>query len=125
MEPNLHEWSLVPAIRAVSCIYSGVVCSGIGVCMMSWCIDKKGPLFVSVFSPLLLVIVAALSWVLLREKLCIGTLLGSLLIVMGLYCVLWGKTKEIELWKRKKSHKTQRRIWKCSDHILNFEIKIY
>ncbi|KAL7585380.1 hypothetical protein Lser_V15G44705 [Lactuca serriola] len=96
MEPHLHEWSLVPAIRAISCIYSGVVCSGIGVCMMSWCIDKKGPFFVSVFSPLLLVIVAALSWALLREKLYLGTLLGSLLIVLGLYCVLWGKTKEME-----------------------------
>ncbi|KAI3508998.1 hypothetical protein L1887_24021 [Cichorium endivia] len=100
MEPRLHEWSLVPAIRAVSCVYSGVVCSGIGVCMMSWCIDKKGPLFVSVFSPLLLVIVAALSWALLREKLYLGTLLGSLLIVLGLYCVLWGKSKEIEHGKQ-------------------------
>ncbi|CAI9303161.1 unnamed protein product [Lactuca saligna] len=96
MEPHLHEWSLVPPIRAISCIYSGVVCSGIGVCMMSWCIDKKGPLFVSVFSPLLLVIVAALSWALLREKLYLGTLLGSLMIVLGLYCVLWGKSKEME-----------------------------
>ncbi|KAL4561455.1 hypothetical protein LXL04_033621 [Taraxacum kok-saghyz] len=96
MEPHLHAWSLNPPIRAVSCVYSGVVCSGIGVCMMSWCIDKKGPLFVSVFSPLLLVIVAALSWGLLREKLYLGTLLGSLLIVLGLYCVLWGKSKEME-----------------------------
>nr|XP_043619900.1 WAT1-related protein At1g09380 [Erigeron canadensis] len=96
MEPHLHEWSLYPGIRALASVYAGVACSGIGVCMMSWCIDRKGPLFVSVFSPLLLVIVAALSWAFLREKLYLGTVLGSVLIVMGLYGVLWGKTKEVE-----------------------------
>ncbi|KAI3770818.1 hypothetical protein L6452_01963 [Arctium lappa] len=96
MEPRLHEWSLFPPIRAFSSIYAGVVCSAMGVCMMSWCIERKGPLFVSVFSPLLLVIVAALSWALLREKLYLGTVLGSVLIVSGLYGVLWGKSKEME-----------------------------
>ncbi|KVI11250.1 Drug/metabolite transporter [Cynara cardunculus var. scolymus] len=96
MEPRLHEWSLFPPIRAFSSIYAGVVCSAMGVCMMSWCIERKGPLFVSVFSPLLLVIVAALSWALLREKLYLGTVLGSVLIVIGLYGVLWGKSKEME-----------------------------
>ncbi|KAD5317850.1 hypothetical protein E3N88_17796 [Mikania micrantha] len=96
MEPHAREWSLFPSIRVVASMYGGVVCSGIGVCMMSWCIHKKGALFVSVFSPLLLVIVAALSWAFLQEKLYLGTVLGSLLIVVGLYCVLWGKSKEME-----------------------------
>ncbi|KAI3695051.1 hypothetical protein L1987_78039 [Smallanthus sonchifolius] len=96
MVPHPQEWSLFPGIRALACVYGGVACSGIGVCMMSWCIQKKGPLFVSVFSPLLLVIVAALSWTFLHEKLYLGTVLGSVLIVMGLYSVLWGKTKEFE-----------------------------
>ncbi|KAK9070749.1 hypothetical protein SSX86_011151 [Deinandra increscens subsp. villosa] len=95
MVPHPREWSLFPAIRALASVYGGVACSGIGVCMMSWCIHKKGPLFVSVFSPLLLVIVAALSWTFLREKLYLGTVLGSVLIVMGLYSVLWGKSKEM------------------------------
>ncbi|MFS7945880.1 putative EamA domain-containing protein [Helianthus anomalus] len=94
--PHKQEWSLIPAIRFVACVYGGVVCSGIGVCMMSWCIQRKGALFVSVFSPLLLVIVAVLSWAFLREKLYLGTVLGSVLIVIGLYAVLWGKSKEME-----------------------------
>ncbi|XP_076930548.1 WAT1-related protein At1g09380-like [Bidens hawaiensis] len=96
MEPRLSEWSLYPGIRALASIYAGVACSGIGVCIMSWCIDRKGALFISVFSPLLLVIVAALSWTFLREKLYLGTVLGSVLIVIGLYIVLWGKSKEIQ-----------------------------
>ncbi|CAO2837630.1 unnamed protein product [Amaranthus hypochondriacus] len=62
---------------------------------MSWVIQRKGPLYVSVFSPLLLVIVALLSWALSTEKLYIGTGIGSVLIVMGLYAVSWGKNKEV------------------------------
>ncbi|GJS08185.1 WAT1-related protein [Tanacetum coccineum] len=96
MEHKLHAWSLSPPIRALSCIYAGVVCSMVAIFMISWCIERKGPLFVSVFNPLLLIIVAVLSWGLLEEKLYLGTILGSLLIVGGLYCVLWGKSKEVE-----------------------------
>ncbi|KAI3445455.1 hypothetical protein Pfo_002120 [Paulownia fortunei] len=92
---NLSAWSLSPSIRIVSSIYAGVVCSALAFCLMSWCIERKGPLYVSVFSPLLLVIVAILSWALLEEKLYVGTVAGSVLIVLGLYGVLWGKNREM------------------------------
>jgi hypothetical protein len=39
---------------------------------MAWCIKKRGPLFASVFNPLMLVIVAVLSSLLLNEKLHLG-----------------------------------------------------
>lgn len=54
-------------------LLQGIICSAMAFCLMTWCITKRGPLYVSVFSPLLLVIVAILSWVLLEEKLYIGT----------------------------------------------------
>ncbi|PIN17616.1 hypothetical protein CDL12_09717 [Handroanthus impetiginosus] len=92
---NLSTWSLNPTIRLISSVYAGIVCSALGFCLMSWCIERKGPLYVSVFSPLLLVIVAILSWALLEEKLYAGTVGGSSLIVLGLYGVLWGKKKEM------------------------------
>ncbi|KAK1401872.1 ADP-ribosylation factor 2 [Heracleum sosnowskyi] len=92
---DLSSWSLYPPIRAISSIYAGVVCNAVSYCLMSWCITRKGPLYVSVFSPFLLVIVAVLSWALLQEKLYVGTVAGSGLIVMGLYTVLWGKNKEM------------------------------
>ncbi|KAJ7973236.1 WAT1-related protein [Quillaja saponaria] len=90
-------WSLSNPMRLTASIYSGVVCSGISFCIMSWTVQKRGPLYVSVFSPLLLVIVAFFSWALLREKLYIGTAIGSFLIVFGLYSVLWGKNNEMKL----------------------------
>ncbi|KAK4402100.1 WAT1-related protein [Sesamum angolense] len=92
---NLSAWSLNPSIRIVSSVYAGIVCSALAFCLMSWCIERKGPLYVSVFSPLLLVIVAVLSWALLEEKLYVGTVAGSVLIVLGLYGVLWGKNREM------------------------------
>ncbi|KAL1350744.1 hypothetical protein HN51_014759 [Arachis hypogaea] len=89
------SWSLHDPIRLVSSLYAGVVCTGLAYCLMSWTIERKGPLYVSVFSPLQLVLTAVASWALLREKLYIGTVIGSVLIVGGLYCVLWGKNKEM------------------------------
>ncbi|KAJ0079268.1 hypothetical protein Patl1_23950 [Pistacia atlantica] len=96
-EHKLSAWSLSSPIYLISAIYTGVVCSALAFSLTSWCIQKKGPLYVSVFSPLLLIIVAILSWALLREKLFVGTAVGSVLIVVGLYAVLWGKDKELKL----------------------------
>ncbi|KAL9234913.1 hypothetical protein vseg_009726 [Gypsophila vaccaria] len=92
---SISDWSLRSWIRLTTSIYVGLVCSALAVCLISWTIQRKGPLYVSVFSPLLLVIVAFLSWALRMEKLYVGTVMGSVLIVVGLYTVLWGKSKEI------------------------------
>lgn len=46
--------------------------SGMVVVMISWCVRKRGPLFVSVFAPLCLVIVAIASSLLLNENLSLG-----------------------------------------------------
>ncbi|GMH10412.1 hypothetical protein Nepgr_012253 [Nepenthes gracilis] len=93
-----HEpsaWSLGSSIRVVASLYAGIVSSALSFCIMAWAIQRKGPLYVSVFSPLLLIIVALLSWALLKEKLYVGTAVGSILIVIGLYAVVWGKSKEM------------------------------
>ncbi|XP_019418323.1 PREDICTED: WAT1-related protein At1g09380-like [Lupinus angustifolius] len=94
-ESTASAWSLNNAMRLISSLYAGVICTGLAYCLMSWTIARKGPLYVSIFSPLQLIITALVSWALLREKLYIGTVLGSLLIVLGLYSVLWGKNKEM------------------------------
>ncbi|KAI6678637.1 hypothetical protein NL676_039433 [Syzygium grande] len=72
----------------------GVVGSGLGYTLMAWCIRVRGPVFVSAFNPLMLVIVALAGSMVLDEKLHLGSILGSGLIVLGLYTVLWGKRKE-------------------------------
>ncbi|KAH7676354.1 WAT1-related protein [Dioscorea alata] len=94
VDRDTSKWALGWDIRFASAIYTGVIGSGLAVSLMSWCIQKRGPLFVSMFSPLLLVIVAILGWAILDEKLYVGSVTGSVLIVGGLYMVLWGKGKE-------------------------------
>ncbi|KAJ6727798.1 WAT1-RELATED PROTEIN [Salix koriyanagi] len=43
------------------------------------------------FSPLLVVIVGLFSAIAFAERLHLGSMVGTGLIVLGLYCVLWGK----------------------------------
>lgn len=54
----------------------------------------RGPVFVTAFNPLGMVIVAILSTLFLREQLNLGRVLGAVVIVVGLYIVLWGKSKD-------------------------------
>ncbi|KAF9595108.1 hypothetical protein IFM89_037042 [Coptis chinensis] len=93
------EWSLGSRIRLIGALYNGVVGSGVTFFLMSWCIEKKGPLYVSAFNPFLLIIVAIFGWAVLGEKVYAGSAVGSFFIVVGLYVVLWGKEKEMEVKK--------------------------
>ncbi|XP_077218380.1 nodulin MtN21 /EamA-like transporter family protein isoform X2 [Tasmannia lanceolata] len=96
VERKASGWALGWDIRLIVSLYTGIVNSGISFCLMNWCIQRRGPLFVSMFSPLLLIIVAIFGWAFLDEKLYVGSAAGSALIVVGLYAVLWGKGKEFK-----------------------------
>uniref|UniRef100_J3KZ16 WAT1-related protein n=1 Tax=Oryza brachyantha TaxID=4533 RepID=J3KZ16_ORYBR len=96
MDRTVAVWKLGFDIRLYSVLYIGVVGSGIAFALMSWCIQVRGPLFVSMFSPLMLVVVAVVGWAILDEKIHVGSAIGSVLIVAGLYVVLWGKAREMD-----------------------------
>ncbi|KAK7363207.1 hypothetical protein VNO77_05339 [Canavalia gladiata] len=96
------KWKLGYNVRLLTVAYAGIVNSGITVIVIAWCIKMRGPLFASIFVPLQLLLVAIAAYLMLNEKLYLGSVLGAALIVCGLYSVLWGKGKEIE----KKSDET-------------------
>ena len=50
----------------------GVVASGIMVIVIAWCVRMRGPLYASVFNPLMLVIVAVAGSLMLDENLYLG-----------------------------------------------------
>ncbi|GJN01245.1 hypothetical protein PR202_ga18496 [Eleusine coracana subsp. coracana] len=91
---DVAQWRLGFDVRLLSVVYSGVLASGVMLVVLSWCVKRRGPLFASVFNPLMLLVVAVLSSLLLAERLHLGSALGAVLIVMGLYAVLWGKGRE-------------------------------
>ncbi|GLJ21803.1 hypothetical protein SUGI_0407130 [Cryptomeria japonica] len=86
------EWNL----ELLSVTYTGIVCSGITFYLSAWVIHKKGPVFMSMFNPLVTVIVALLGAIILHESLHVGSAGGAVLIVGGLYCLLWGKGQDRE-----------------------------
>lgn len=94
VERDWNQWKLDWDIRLWTAAYSGIMVSGIAVVLMSWCVQKRGPLFVSVFNPLTILMVALGSSLFLGEKFSLGSVLGGVLVVCGLYIVLWGKSKE-------------------------------
>ncbi|KAK9214573.1 hypothetical protein WN944_006566 [Citrus x changshan-huyou] len=75
MEKNWDQWKLGWNIRLVTVAYSGIVASGFMVTLISWCVRVKGPLFASVFSPMMLVVVALAASLILDEMLHLGSYL--------------------------------------------------
>ncbi|KAJ6754718.1 WAT1-RELATED PROTEIN [Salix purpurea] len=59
-----------------------------------WVIEKKGPVFLAMSTPFTLVFTMIFSSILLCEIITLGSVLGGLMLVGGLYSVLWGKRKE-------------------------------
>ncbi|RVW24789.1 WAT1-related protein [Vitis vinifera] len=96
-EKNWSAWKLGWNIRLLTVAYTGFFASGFMVVLVSWCVRKRGPLFVSIFNPLMLVFVAILGSLILDEKLHLGSsIIGGVLIVIGLYAMLWAKGAEMK-----------------------------
>ncbi|KQJ98297.1 WAT1-related protein At1g09380 isoform X2 [Brachypodium distachyon] len=96
VDRSLWAWKLGLGIRLYSVLYMGIIGWGVTFAVMTWCVQTRGPLFVSMFNPVVLVVVALLGWAFLDEQLHLGSVIGAVLIVVGLYMVLWGKRKEID-----------------------------
>ncbi|KAK6158186.1 hypothetical protein DH2020_005500 [Rehmannia glutinosa] len=72
----------------------GVISSGITYYLSGVIMKEKGPVFVTAFNPLSMVIVAILSSFIFAEQMTVGKIAGASVIVIGLYLVIWGKSKD-------------------------------
>ncbi|XP_020218198.1 WAT1-related protein At3g18200 [Cajanus cajan] len=93
-ENDLENWKIQSLEELFIILYAGVVASGIVISLQTWCIQKGGPVFVAVFQPVQTILVAVLAALILGDQLYSGGLIGAILIVLGLYLVLWGKANE-------------------------------
>ena len=106
-----------PIISEVVFLQQGIVVSGLIIYIQLWCMEERGPVFVTMFNPLSTIIVALLAYFALDEKLYMGryisnthsewdpylyiaiwifvlslcSIIGSVVVIMGLYLLLWGK----------------------------------
>ncbi|KAK4803913.1 hypothetical protein SAY86_003730 [Trapa natans] len=94
MDRRPAAWKLGWDINLLSVVYCGVIVTGITYWLQVWAVEKKGPVFTAMFTPLALVVTAIFSALVWKETLYWGRLGGAALLVGGLYCTLWGKMRE-------------------------------
>ncbi|KAE9588241.1 putative EamA domain-containing protein [Lupinus albus] len=94
VETDLEHWKIQSMEELFTILYAGIVASGIVISLQTWCIQKGGPVFVAVFQPMQTILVAVMAALILGDQLYSGGIIGAILIVFGLYLVLWGKTNE-------------------------------
>ncbi|XP_058762277.1 WAT1-related protein At5g64700-like [Vicia villosa] len=90
-----ESWRLEWNLQLITILYSGAFATAATFCLLSWTIPIKGPTYPPMFNPLALVFVAISEAIVLGEPLRVGTLLGMVLIIIGLYYFLWGKRNEM------------------------------
>ncbi|KAF7821963.1 WAT1-related protein [Senna tora] len=94
MDRNPSTWKLGWDIHLLSVAYCGVIVTGVCYWVQVCSIEEKGPVFTAMFTPLALIITAICSALLWKETLYWGSVGGTILLVVGLYSVLWGKNRE-------------------------------
>uniref|UniRef100_A0A7N2M0D9 WAT1-related protein n=1 Tax=Quercus lobata TaxID=97700 RepID=A0A7N2M0D9_QUELO len=93
-EKDSQVWIVHSTDEIFTIFYTGLVASAMTYAIQMYVIDKAGPVFVSVYLPLQTLLVAIIEAVALGEKFYLGGIIGAVLIVAGLYLVVWGKSEE-------------------------------
>uniref|UniRef100_A0ACD5Y0P1 Uncharacterized protein n=1 Tax=Avena sativa TaxID=4498 RepID=A0ACD5Y0P1_AVESA len=91
---SLAAWLVTDKFQILTVLYAGVVACGVSFVLLTWCIEKRGPVFVAAFVPVVQIIVSVIDFTVLHESLYLGSVLGSVLVIGGLYLLLWGKRQE-------------------------------
>ncbi|MFS7975058.1 putative EamA domain-containing protein [Helianthus anomalus] len=72
MERNLSSWKLGWDVNLLSVAYCGVIVTAFTYWLQLWSIEKRGPVFTAMFTPLALIITAIVSAFLWKETLYLG-----------------------------------------------------
>ncbi|CAN6227132.1 unnamed protein product [Urochloa humidicola] len=94
IERHSSVWIVTRRLEIVTILYSGIMASAAGFLIMTWCVQKRGPVFTAAFIPIVQIMVAIIDFFFLHEQIYLGSVLGSALMIFGLYLLLWGKKKD-------------------------------
>ncbi|KAJ8898759.1 hypothetical protein K2173_005055 [Erythroxylum novogranatense] len=103
MRRDIRIWILKGKLEILCVVYTGVVGSGLSYVVMSWCVKKRGPVFTVAFTPLAQIFAAMFDFHFLHEQIYLGSVLGSIVIILGLYILLWGKSIEADEYLMKEA----------------------
>ncbi|OIV94069.1 hypothetical protein TanjilG_05449 [Lupinus angustifolius] len=88
------SWSLVSVKDLIAYSLLAGTVNGICLSFNGWALKKRGPVLVSMFSPIGTVCSVIFSYVTFGDTINIGSFGGMILMFTGLYFVLWAKGKE-------------------------------
>uniref|UniRef100_A0A0A0LBM2 WAT1-related protein n=1 Tax=Cucumis sativus TaxID=3659 RepID=A0A0A0LBM2_CUCSA len=94
MERRLSVWTIGWDWNLLASAYAGIVTTGVAYYVQGLVMKRRGPVFVTAFGPMVVVIVAFMGHFILAEEIYVGGIIGTVVIVIGLYFVLWGMYKE-------------------------------
>ncbi|KAL6864813.1 hypothetical protein ACP4OV_015964 [Aristida adscensionis] len=93
-ERDFNKWKLCFNVSLLAIFYAGFVVMGVAYYLQAWCVEMRGPVFFASWTPLCLIFTIFCSSFFLGERVHLGSIVGGILLVGGLYSVLWGKSKE-------------------------------
>ncbi|CAL5421381.1 unnamed protein product [Camellia sinensis] len=97
VERDPNAWTLKPDVELITIVYSAVFMVSIRSVIYAWVCRIKGPVFVSTFRPLGMAFAVFMGVTFLKDTLHIGSVIGAVIIALGLYAVMWGKANEVQI----------------------------
>ncbi|CAH2058583.1 unnamed protein product [Thlaspi arvense] len=91
MEHNPSALNIGFDMNLLASAYAGIMSSSIAYYVQGLMMQRKGPVFVTAFNPLVVVIVSIMSFFVLGQGIYLGGVIGVVVLTVGVYAVLWGK----------------------------------